>query len=199
MNTITDGTSSTPTPSVSPGRREPVFGGRSGSTDSTPPHTIIDHKHPEFRQRYAEREQHFRQADAVRRTDRAADRLSRAEDTLQQVKLYPPYPADEPLRAKAIRQFNGLTAEAQRLLGDPPRPTLPHEATAEQIDAASEALTTTQASVAHRREALGAAGPAPSELDEPQALALSEERGQTLALGHTSIGPSSNDVLRTLI
>src|SRR5262249_28887413 len=36
---------------------------------------------------------------------------------LEQVKLYPPYPADEPRRAAVIREFNGIAAEVRKLIG----------------------------------------------------------------------------------
>lgn len=51
-----------------------------------------------------------------RKLGRVAERIAAARTELEQMKLYPPYPVDEPRRAEAIRQFNGLAAEAARLV-----------------------------------------------------------------------------------
>lgn len=61
----------------------------------------------------------FAKAVRVRQNDRslsrAAERAAEARVSLQLFKLYPPYPVDEPRRAQAIREFNGVAAEVKRL------------------------------------------------------------------------------------
>ena len=53
----------------------------------------------------------------VRKLDRVAGRAQAVQEKLDRVKLYPPYPTDEPERAKAIREFNGVAQEVKRMIG----------------------------------------------------------------------------------
>lgn len=55
-----------------------------------------------------------------RRLEQTQAQLSESRVQLQQFKLYPPYPIDEPKRAQAIREFNGLAEEIERLTGHGP-------------------------------------------------------------------------------
>jgi hypothetical protein len=73
------------------------------------------------------------------------------------VKLYPPYPLDEPKGAAAIRQFNGVADEAARLVargtdGIDLRSLEPAAPTAD-VERAIESLVQLQAAIAEQRSA----------------------------------------------
>jgi hypothetical protein len=101
-----------------------------------------------------------RWADAVktRQTDQQLGQLSaKILDThyeLTQVKLYPPYPVDEPRRAAAIRQFNGVAAEVARLVPQQKLSPLPEQASTAQASNALDALERARTAVDAKRTEL---------------------------------------------
>jgi hypothetical protein len=101
-----------------------------------------------------------RWADAVktRQTDQQLSQLStKILDThyeLTQVKLYPPYPVDEPRRAAAIRQFNGVAAEVARLVPQQKLSPLPNHASTAQATNALDALERARTAVDAKRTEL---------------------------------------------
>lgn len=100
-------------------------------------------------QLYQDRGHVYAEAIKVRQLDkklsRVADQAKDVKVKLDQVKLYPPYPIDEPRRAEAIREFNGLAAEVKKMVasGETPQlelaPLSPTATTAEAEQAAAAA------------------------------------------------------------
>ncbi len=128
------------------------------------------------------------QAVETRQLDRTLGGLSattsQVKARLEEVKLYPPYPVNESRRAEAIREFNGLAAEARRLAVafGAPRQSLdalaPNASTAEAEQAIS-GLTVVGQNVAARRAKLAATAEAPKGAGaETQSIQIGS------ALGH---------------
>ena len=123
----------------------------------------------------------------VRQTDRklsrAADRVAEALVSLQQFKLYPPYPIDEPRRAQAIRQFNGVAAEVKRLgvvrPDEPGLGQLADSSSPTDADTALRALGRVAGAIAASRAALASNGPSADE----SRLAEAASVGVGLSLG----------------
>ena len=138
------------------------------------------------------------EAAATRQLDRTLGRLSdkthEIGTKLEQVKMYPPYPIDEPRRAAAIREFNGLAAEVQRM-NVIITALDPHASTAEAEQAVTS-LTQVGEGLQGRRAGLAAAAAVPGAgRAEGQSLAIGG------ALGDTDVGGISRqagDVLRQI-
>ena len=124
MSVIADGIGSGYTPAPAASRREPIpsaparHAGGSGEAG-----VIGDGSYAptgELGRLYQASSERWANAVKVRQTHQQLGQLStQILDThyqLTQVKLYPPYPADEPRRAAVIRQFNGVAAEVARLV-----------------------------------------------------------------------------------
>jgi hypothetical protein len=96
---------------------------------------------------------------------RFADRVASSKSELEQVKLYPPYPIDEPRRAQAIREFNGIAAEVERM--GPPAGgrsiQLGPTASTGEAEQAIEVLTAVAAKIEGRRAELAASVAATGE------------------------------------
>jgi hypothetical protein len=136
-------------------------------------------------------------ADAVQvrqidgKLSRVAEQVSQTRYDLQQVKLYPPYPIDEPRRAQAIRQFNGIAEEVRRL--DVARnhgmTALGEGASTAEAEAAIAALGRVGSAIAGRRAALAEQAPSRGEVDQAEASSLEVSRSlgdQDLALARSS-------------
>ncbi|MGE0552361.1 MAG: hypothetical protein AB7R55_02915 [Gemmatimonadales bacterium] len=119
------------------------------------------------------------------------------------MKLYPPYPLDEPRRAEAIRLFNGVAREVAKLVGhEVPTGLVPlgPEATTEEAELAvtdlgrvGEALAGRRAELA-RQYASGTGGDA-----ELLAQAASGSIGRQLAAaGPTGLAREAGPVLSQL-
>ncbi|MEO8449487.1 MAG: hypothetical protein ABI647_06845, partial [Gemmatimonadota bacterium] len=95
-----------------------------------------------------------------------------------QVKIYPPYPVDEPRRAAVIRQFNGVAAQIERELTgrlSPAAVSLPRlapDAGAKEADQAAARLGETAKQIAASRTAL-AAGTVSQGIGDAEAQATS--------------------------
>jgi hypothetical protein len=133
-----------------------------------------------------------------RRLGRFAEQVSETQHQLEQVKLYPPYPIDEPRRARAIRQFNGLVAEARRLIHADVSPAeLGDRATTGEAEAAVVALGRVGGRVAGERASL--ADKLSAEAEAPEAGLVSGEVGhrfETWSDGRLT--RASGDVLRQI-
>jgi hypothetical protein len=125
---------------------------------------------------YLDSSQRWAAAVRTRQADQQLGQLStRLLDThyeLTQVKLYPPYPVDEPRRAAAIRQFNGVAAEVARLVPQEKLNPLPNHASTAEATTALDALVRARAAVDAKRTELvqQARGPAglPSDSEAEQ-------------------------------
>lgn len=127
MSTITDGTSSNAA-TASSGTRTFVLPSSSPVRDAgrsraaaEPPAGVGVGRRPDLGRLLEARGHFWAEAVTVRqRQERLSDvavKVRAIKTDLEQFKLYPPYPVDEPRRAQTIRQFNGLAAEAARLVG----------------------------------------------------------------------------------
>lgn len=88
-----------------------------------------------------------------------ADRAGDVKVELEQVKLYPPFPIDEPRRAAAIREFNGLAEEIKKMETNGEAPgvkltTLAPNASTAAAESAANALLQVQHRLESRRAAL---------------------------------------------
>ncbi len=133
-----------------------------------------------------------------RRLGRFAERVTETQQRLEQVKLYPPYPINESRRAEAIRQFNGLAAEALRLIDADASPgALPERASTAEAEAALVALGTLGGRVARERAAL--ATKLSAEAEVPQAELVSGQIGHRFAASaRGGLSGVSVDVLRQI-
>jgi hypothetical protein len=117
---------------------------------------------------------------------------------LDQVKLYPPYPIDEPRRAAAIRQFNGVAAEVARLVPAEQLRALTEHASVAEASTALDGLEQARDAIARRRITLELritdAGSNPDEA-AARSQALRAELQQT---GAGIVRPSS-DLLRQVL
>jgi hypothetical protein len=133
-----------------------------------------------------------------RRLSKIDERIGALLEELNQVKLYPPYPADEPRRAAAIRQFNGVAAEVARLAPERQLSKLPDNASTEVATAALERLQQTRLAVEQRRQELvvrfAADDPAEKEA-ERQSEDARTQLGDTPEQGLTR---TTSDLLRQL-
>jgi hypothetical protein len=125
MTTIGEGISPTRAPAEIPARREVAQTGlphRVEADEDRPDSQTVgaEAQHPAFRQLHEQRGRAIAEAVLVRQADQqlgaVAEKVTRATEHVRQVKIYPPYPVDEPRRAAVIRQFNGVAAEIERAL-----------------------------------------------------------------------------------
>jgi len=163
MSAITDGIGPILAPTQTVGRWASPFPSPSaGRTDRSEPAVPAGGDDPghlgDLRRLYEARGQSATEAVHVRQIDRklsrVADRAGEARGRLDQVKFYPPYPADEPVRAKAIREFNGIAQEVRRMVGNGEAPAvelhaLRPGATSVEIEQAASSMGEVQ----HRFEA----------------------------------------------
>jgi hypothetical protein len=137
----------------------------------------------------------------ARQLDRRLAKLERKmadlHQELDQVKLYPPYPADEPRRAAAIRQFNGVAAEVARLVPEEQLRQLGEHATIAEADQALDGLQHARGTIAQKRISL--------ELEIAQRGTGADEAAQwslsvRIELEQTDIGivGDASDLLRHL-
>lgn len=130
-----------------------------------------------------------------------ADRAGDVKVKLEQVKLYPPFPIDEPRRAAAIREFNGLAEEIKKMETVASGPglnlaTLAPNASTAAAEQAVSALGQAKQGLEARRAALAEQAASGTG---GEALANSREVGA--ALGGTEAGGISrsvSDLLRQL-
>jgi hypothetical protein len=129
---------------------------------------------------------------------RLAEQVSEVRTRLDWVKLYPPYPPDEPRRAAAIRQFNGIVAEVRRMV-DQAEPLSPTAST-EQAERAVAVLSRCETLLRDRRErvqAAIAAGSGPSD-GEIEAQIAAVRRGLA-PIGQVGMAAGSTGLLRELL
>jgi hypothetical protein len=146
---------------------------------------------------YEARGQRFDEAVVIRQVDRTLGRLSGEADgvktRLEQVKLYPPYPIDESRRARAIRDFNGLTAEVRRMnviidtAGASPTSLGPNAST-EEAELAVSALAQVGIGIQAKRASLATETAPP-----PPATAARQSLEVAAQLGDSDIGGISRD------
>jgi hypothetical protein len=106
-----------------------------------------------------------------RRLARFAEGAADTERQLRQLKLYPPYPLDEPRRAAAIRQFNGLAAEARRLIGTAADAAeLDEQASTKAAEAAAATLRQLAERIAEERSRVAAAASADDHVEATERL-----------------------------
>lgn len=133
MAAIVDGIGLSITPAQPAGRwAVPLPSPSEDRTDRSQPAVVAGHdgvgRFGELGRLYAARGQvlteavHVRQA--IRKLSRVADRAGDVGQALERVKFYPPYPTDEPVRAKAFREFNGIAQEVKRMVGNGEAPTV---------------------------------------------------------------------------
>lgn len=120
------------------------------------------------------------ESSATRQLDRTRGRLAEKTNEirtrLEPVKLYPPDPIDEPRRAAAVREFNGLAAEVKRMnvvisALDPNASTAEAEQAVTSLPQVGEGLQGRRAGLA-AGAAVPGAGPA-----EGQSLAIGSALG----------------------
>ncbi len=183
----------TPFPSVPGGRREvPANTGDIASTEG-------------LVRFYEAQGQRFDEAVTIRQVDRTLGRLFGETDDvkvrLEQVKLYPPYPIDESRRARAIRDFNGLTAEVRRMhvTIDPAGASLTSlspNASTEEAERAVSALAQVGIGIQAKRAVLAAeTAPPPAGSATRQSLEVAAQLGESDIGG---ISRNSGDVLRRI-
>ena len=145
---------------------------------------------------YEARKHVWTEAVRVRNLDqklsRVADRAGEVRVKLEQVKLYPPYPVDEPRRAEAIREFNGIAEEVKRraTTGEAPKIGLtalkPHASTAEAEHAAESLGQVREQFQAERatlaRNAASGAGAEAESGSHGVGVALGEAHGAGLSV-----------------
>lgn len=134
-----------------------------------------------------------------RQLGRLADRASETAQRLEQVKLYPPYPVNESRRTQAIREFNGLAAEARRLVAAGAAPAeLGTQATTAEAEVAVAALRQLGGRVAGVRAEVSARFSVEAEV--PAAESTSAEVGEALEGGEDRrLSRGSTDLLRQLV
>jgi hypothetical protein len=135
-----------------------------------------------------------------RKLSRTADRVNETRSDLQQVKLYPPYPIDEPRRAAAIRQFNGIAEEVRRLDAHreavPVLRTLGETASTAEAEAAIAALGQFGVAIAGRRAALATLTPSQGELELSESASL--EVARSLGDDDLALSRRSDELLRQI-
>jgi len=141
-------------------------------------------RHGELGRLYEERGHVWAEAVRVRQLDRKLGRLAdtagEVKVRLEQVKLYPPYPANESRRAETIREFNGLAAEVRKMItgGETPELTLaplsPTASTAEAEQGVAALDDVAQRFTAQRNALAAAVGTSAADVD-------SSELGQALS------------------
>jgi len=133
----------------------------------------------------------------LRQQDGKLSKLARQIDSaatnLGPVKLYPPYPPDEPRRAQAIRQFNGVAAEVAKAVGPDigaGLAPLSDQATTGEAERALDGLSQAGQAVAAARQGIAAAassgtGPelAVAKVSAQVGQALAQTGGATLSRG----------------
>lgn len=142
---------------------------------------------------------HVRQT--VRKLDRVAGRAQAVQEKLDRVKLYPPYPTDEPERAKAIREFNGVAQEVKRMIGTGEGPVVELKglrpgATPVELDRAAQSAREVTFRFGAQRTALAQRVSSGAGVE-----AEVQSRGLGLALGETAAAGLSRraaDLLRQI-
>lgn len=136
----------------------------------------------------------FAAATSVRTADAAMSDaeglLQQLRDQLQMVKLYPPYPANEPRRAALVRQLLGIQKQLAAqggAVGGLKLPQISESMTPAAVDQSLAAAGAAAKTIAARRaslagDSLRAASRTTGSKDDPaSAAALAERAGQALA------------------
>ncbi|MGE3618244.1 MAG: hypothetical protein AB7L66_20405 [Gemmatimonadales bacterium] len=154
---------------------------------------------------YAARETALAEAGRIRQLDRKLSQVSKQlgenRTKLEQFKLYPPYPPDEPRRAEAIREFNGIAAEVKRLVAEGAVPQnlglspLAERASTADAETAVAALGTAQTSVEQQRASLAASV---ATGGEPAVATESAAAAQELGQSGPGLSRAVSDLLRQL-
>ena len=175
------------------GRREPVAPSvpsqRPESGRSEPSAGQGVGRHSDLGRLYADRGRVWAEAVQVRQQDRklarVAEKASAVQAKLDQVKLYPPYPIDEPRRAEAIREFNGLAAEVRKMIATGAAPSVtvtslpPAASTAQAEQASVEAGQVNERFTATRIELAGSFGTVSISHIEAESVAIGSGLGDT--------------------
>ncbi len=209
MTAITDGIGITLAPTSVIGRRQAAVPSPSSPADRGQPERSAGaggtSRRGELGRLYEERGHIWAEAVRVRQLDRKlgrlADQAGEVKVRLEQVKLYPPYPANESRRAETIREFNGLTAEVRKMIagGETPEVGLAPLSAAASTAEAEQGVSRLD-DVAHRFDAQRSAlAAAVGTTDGTGAEVRSAEVGQALgSVEQSGISRQVTDLLLEL-